>query len=40
MDRMFEMMSDVPTNVEKHVMSNVACLCTQQKTKDSVFWLA
>jgi len=34
---MFEMMSDAPTNVGKHVTSNIASARSQCYTQDSVF---
>jgi len=34
-DNALEMMSYVPTNAGKHVTLNIACVCSQQYTKDS-----
>ena len=39
-DRTLEMTSNAPTNAGKHVWLNIACACSPQNTKDTVFWLA
>jgi len=33
----FEMMSNTLTNAGKHLSANIACACSHQYTKDSVF---
>ena len=39
-DRTLERTFNAPTNAGERVTSNIACACSQQYTKDSVFWFA